>query len=106
MTHWAKPGVQCVCIDADEWPSLHAMGHSLPTRVPMLHEVLTVQTVILDAGRIYLTFSEIPLRQFDGPLSADVIWAASSFRPLTKRPTDISVFTDMLTPAPKVVVPA
>ncbi|MGG7535336.1 hypothetical protein [Rhizobium sp. 12,4] len=100
MSNWAKPGVQCICID-DEWPDQMTDGrHSVPTRVPMLNEVLTISAVRPVRDRLFLYFEEIAALQASGPLQALISWDVVCFRPLLKRPTDISIFKNMLTPAP------
>lgn len=96
--HWAKPGVQCVCIN-DQWVYLGNSDIPLPPRVPVLREKLTVSVVSQYADIIVVQFEEI-----DG--QDDSWFDADHFRPLVKRATDISIFTDMLTPAPNDVVPA
>lgn len=106
MTHWAKPGVQCVCIKDGPWPWVEIDGGTLPQRVPMMAEVLTVETVEFDGDKVFLSFVEVPSVQWLGDYCAETVWNADCFRPLTKRPTDISIFTDMLTPAPGDLVPA
>ncbi|MFC0809097.1 hypothetical protein ACFHWW_27265 [Ensifer sp. P24N7] len=105
MSNWAVPGAQCVCIK-DEFGHVEFMGYIVPVRVPMMGEILTVSAVIADERGVFLSFEEIPVRQCDGPLSAEARYAVECFRPLTKRKTDISIFKRMLTPAPKDVVPA
>ncbi|MEN5084284.1 hypothetical protein ABE438_17525 [Bosea sp. TWI1241] len=105
--HWAVPGARCVCID-DDWFAVERGGYAVPTRQPMIGEVLTVRSArrgspdsdIVSVGEIYLDFWEIPVQQRDGPLSAIVHWLASQFRPLVEEETDISVFASMLGGAP------
>lgn len=103
--HWAVPGAKCVCI-AEEFDNSLSIGrYSVPTRTPMLNEVLTVASarpwegggIGGTIGEIYLTFYEIEETQKDGPLSATITFAANCFRPIVERKTDISVFTAMLT---------
>lgn len=109
MTHWAKPGVQCVCID-DGFGFVKIGGVSIPTRQPMLNEVLTVKTVGAYGDMVILTFEEIEVYQSDSNgtdfLGGEVRWDAAAFRPLIKRPTDISIFKAMLTPAGRIPVDA
>lgn len=103
---WVKPGVQCVCID-DDWNENVSCGdYSLPVRVPMLNEVLTIDRVRPFGSQIFLFFCEIPALQHDGPLKGSVAWHAACFRPLLKRPTDIGVFKKLLLPAGRKTVPA
>ena len=106
MSMWAAPGVRCVCIN-DDFKTHFTMesGHSIPVRVPMLHEVLTIKRVEDwasgfggEPGTAFLEFHEIPLRQVDGPLSGEITYSVKCFRPLVERKTDISIFTAMLTP--------
>jgi len=96
--HWALPGAKCVCID-DEFGEIRTSGGILPTRQPMLNEVLTVCEVIATHHPlgVYLAFIEIPLHQEAGGYSGKIYWLMSNFRPLVERRTDISIFTSMLT---------
>jgi hypothetical protein len=109
MTHWAKPGVRCVCINDDFTWSASMGPYSVPTRLPMINEVLTVRQVegnsFLNTG-VALTFWEIDEFQIDGPLSAKVVYDIGCFRPLIEEPSDISIFKAMLTPAGKVLADA
>lgn len=109
MNTWAVPGAKCVCIK-DEWGGWTFDGLSIPTRVPMLHEVLTVAAVNADGPMLYLSFHEIPLHQEDSrgarKIFGDVWWNVEYFRPLNQRRTDISIFKKLLAPAPKVREPA
>lgn len=110
MTHWAVPGVQCVCID-DDFGCIRVGDLCIPNRQPMINEVLTVKIVeITDEGVVILTFEEIEERQSDSKdgkrIAANIYWHADCFRPLIKRKTDISIFTAMLTPAGRLPVDA
>jgi hypothetical protein len=109
MTHWAAPGVQCVCIN-DDFGSWNVKHLSLPIRQPMISEVLTVSRVKTIEGVVALTFEEIDEYQCDTDgaslISGKIFWFASCFRPLIKRRTDISIFKAMLTPAGKQVADA
>lgn len=102
MNMWAAPGVRCVCIN-DDWDWSATFGaHSVPTRVPMINEVLTIREVVSNNGLrtgVGLFFWEIEKLQSDGPLSAEMVWGAHCFRPLIERETDISIFKEMLDPA-------
>lgn len=107
MTHWAEPGVECVCINPDFNGLLTVNGWTVPHRLPVLNEILTVSSVRLLGDEIYLTFKEIPVDQTAGGLTGyDITWKADCFRPLRKRKTDISVFKAMLTPTGRVPVDA
>lgn len=102
MSAWAEVGKRCVCIH-DEFPEMFGVGpFSLPVRVPMINEVLTIREVRASGAFVYLRFEEIELRQTDGPIAAEVWWGVVCFRPLDDRKTDISVFNSMLTPAGRV----
>lgn len=110
MNDWAKPGVQCVCID-DDFGSIELGNLSLPIRQPMINEILTVSSVGITAdGVVVLTFEEVDEYQCDCDganfLGGTFRWYASCFRPLIKRPTDISIFRAMLTPAGRIPVDA
>lgn len=110
--HWAAPGVRCVCIE-DHWAEIRVGGDTVPTRLPMLGEVLTIHDVqpdcqvriggatFGDLNETYLSFVEIPSSQTAGLLTVHGLgWIASAFRPLLERKTDISVFTEILNRAP------
>ncbi len=109
MNTWAAPGVQCVCIN-DDWGFFQAGSCSLPTRVPMLNEILTVKRIAVKDGVVALTFEEIDERQYDSHgdehMEGNIWWHAHCFRPLEKRKTDISVFLKLLTPAGRIPVDA
>lgn len=106
MTHWAAPGVQCVCINDDFGAGFTLGSCHIPTRVPMIDEVLTVKATYIFDERLFLTFDEIPDHQTDSRdglmIGGVVTFEAVCFRPLIKRKTDISIFKAMLTPAGKV----
>lgn len=90
-------GQRVVCIN-DDFGWFEIDGFSIPTRCPMINEVLTVSGLIVsDTGNVCCSFEEIERRQVDGPLSAEIYWEYVCFRPLIDRKTDISIFTDMLT---------
>ncbi|NTG01856.1 hypothetical protein G6L30_17205 [Agrobacterium rhizogenes] len=109
MNTWAAPGVQCVCIK-DDWGHVQLGACSIPTRVPMLNEVLTVKRVEVFHGELSLMFEEIEEHQVstDGIMSlgGDIWFHAYCFRPLEKRKTDISIFRKLLTPAGRIPVDA
>ena len=94
-------GMRVVCIN-DNWGSYSSGSYSIPTRVPMLNEVLTIRLMRWSERHdgLYLSFEEIPYRQADGPVWANIAFAADFFRPLEVRKTDISIFTAMLTGKP------
>lgn len=109
MNTWAAPGVQCVCINDswDWWAEFD--GYSVPTRVPMLNEVLTIREVVGNDGLssgVGLVFWEIDKFQHDGPLGATIYFSVHCFWPLEKRKTDISIFRKLLTPAGRIPVDA
>lgn len=97
---WAAPGVRCVCI-RDEWEEIVP---GIPTRQPMIGEVLTVKSVRLGRGgdigghpdMAYLTFWEIDERQEGSGMAAVVRWSAECFKPLAEQRTDISALTALL----------
>lgn len=73
-------------------------------RYPAKGGVYTVREIELPTdGEVYLRFEELvnPPRRTPAPgtTSAEVCFAADKFRPVRK--TDISIFTAMLSPAPK-----
>ena len=67
--------------------------------VPQEGQVYTVRGKV-DGGRfLYLREIRNPPRiGFEGCF--EPCWSAKGFRPVVTRKTDISIFTDMLTPAP------
>ncbi|MEZ2410495.1 hypothetical protein AB6806_27240 [Bosea sp. RCC_152_1] len=103
---WAFPGAKCICIE-DDFCSVHQGEFSIPTRVPMIDEVLTIRDFVVGEasfgtgmeGEVYVSFYEIELMQSDGPLSGAVRFQLSCFRPLLDRPTDIAIFKSLLSPA-------
>ena len=102
MSTWAEVGKRCVCVH-DEFPEIFGVDvYSLPVRVPMINEVLTIREVRAIGAFVYLRFDEIELRQTSGPLGGDIWWGVACFRPIEDRKTDISIFTSMLTPAGRV----
>ncbi|TCR64676.1 hypothetical protein [Bosea sp. BK604] len=115
MNTWAAPGVRCVCI-REGWDDFVQFGDSvIPVRVPMHNEVLTIRDMKIgadadsicgDDDALYLGFWEIDLVQADGSLKACIRWDAAFFRPLDEPKTDIAVFTQLLEPAKRELVPA
>lgn len=109
MSDWikkAKVGDRVVCIN-DEWDwTASCDGYSIPTRLPMINEVLTISEILspeqsgLRSRVVGLIFEEIEKRQSDGPLSAVINFAFYCFSPIIDRPTSISIFTDMLKTEP------
>lgn len=106
MSDWAKVGVQCVCIN-DDFGCMTFGEYCIPTRIPMIGEILTISRIDIGWDGICLGFEEIPISQADGPLRAEfILYSVRCFRPLLKRKTDISIFQNMLLPAPGPTVPA
>ncbi|NTG61817.1 hypothetical protein G6L45_16175 [Agrobacterium rhizogenes] len=109
MNTWAVPGVQCVCIN-DDWGYWSIGPCCIPTRVPMLNEVLTIKSVSAADDGVFLKFEEIDEFQVDHKdgctLGGNIGWGVVHFRPLEKRKTDISIFTKLLTPAGRIPVDA
>jgi hypothetical protein len=99
MSDWAEKGRRCVCI-SDDWESSRVTvnDYSLPVRVPMLNEVLTVRHVFANRRGVWLEFEEIPTAQSDGPLRGDVSWLATCFRPLIagRIEADIALFREIV----------
>ncbi|MBZ9873105.1 hypothetical protein LB542_19850 [Mesorhizobium sp. BR1-1-9] len=92
-------GMQVVCID-DGFDGYARYGrYSVPTRIPMLNEVLTIRELqfVEEKNGVFLSFEEIDKTQTDGPLSADIKWTAHFFRPLISKKIEIGIFTAMLT---------
>lgn len=96
---WAAPGVRCVCVDG-AWDEL-ACG--LPTRQPMIREVLTIKAVKPGIGGIggdpmhaYLFFWEIDEVQSAGGVRCEIGWIATQFQPLIEHKTDISALEALL----------
>lgn len=92
---YAKVGDRVVCIN-DDWGWIRYGEFMIPTRVPMISEILTIASIWPLPHGVFLVFVEIAEHQEDGGFGADVRWGAENFRPLIERPTDISVFTAML----------
>lgn len=102
-------GKKLVCIYGGDWGHARHGSFSVPTRVPMLNEILTLKEIrphrhdpnasfsTGKEGELYCTFLEIPEVQVDGPLRTTVSWHVRNFRPLDERKTDISIFTPLLT---------
>lgn len=108
LPSWAARGQQCVCIN-DDWD----VPLPVPTRVPMLNEILTIADVRLVVERhavlgcwflpgIFLAFDEIPLTQSAGDVDgANIWWRIGSFRPLIRirksRAHDVALFEQFTT---------
>ena len=100
---WVAPGVRCVCI-RDDWEELVP---GLPSRQPMIGEVLTIKSARLgrggnlggDPNAIYLTFWEVDERQEAGGIAVVIRWVVDSFKPIVEQQTDISTLTALLQPA-------
>ncbi|NHT75910.1 hypothetical protein G8E10_09480 [Rhizobiaceae bacterium CRRU44] len=90
-------GQRVVCINSD-WPENGVIEIArkvvpTPSRVPMINEVLTIREIrggLINNEVVFLHFEEFPHG-----------WDSRHFAPLITRKTDISIFTDMLTPAGK-----
>lgn len=81
-------GQQVVCIN-DAWR--HLTGGSVPNPAPYLGQVVTISDAHQILGRCWLVIEGFGERYG---------WAADYFRPVRK--TDISCFTKLLAPTPKV----
>lgn len=103
MSAWAKPGVKCVCI-RDDWKGFEVyerMGIHVPSRLPMINEVLTINEVMDDlshvpgrvTSNIGLTFVE---------LGHDWGFALDCFRPLITKSQedDVALFRSLLDALP------
>ena len=95
-------GQKVVCIKKGPWA--RAIDFEIETApCPQFNGVYTVATV----HHCYAFGDVIELVEFrtdaDGRLP---LWQADYFRPIVDRKTDISIFTDMLTPAPREKVDA
>jgi hypothetical protein len=84
-TTWARPGVLCICAK-DDWDEIDFPFWPAPSRVPMLHEILTVKEVIDDhpmkssiRGGVALTFVE---------LGTDDSYSIAHFAPWAPDPSD------------------
>lgn len=103
---WAIPGARVVCVN-DDFGFIQQGTSIIPTRHPMMDEVLTIREVepgqqsdlCCDPNGVFLSFWEIDRHHTSGPLSADISWSAECFLPLIEQKADISVFTALLTPA-------
>lgn len=89
MSHinW-KIGDKLVCIDSSGWTERLIEG-----------QIYTISAIGIGVNsHLYVGLEETPnARSVDG-----LHWRARRFRPVQKRSTDISIFTDMLTHIPTV----
>lgn len=90
MKDWLYPGAKVVCIKG---VSKSAIGGP----APQTNGIYTVRAILTGLPK----WDQLLLHEFHNselfhPDGREVGWDARRFRPLTKRPTDISVFTDLL----------
>lgn len=113
LASWMRAGVKVVCIDDDF--SLEGVALPVPTRLPMLNEVLTIAKVftedevdlvvgsfslVSEAG-VYFTFLEIPEDQSaNGVRCTCITWHSDNFRPLitteVSEEADVALFASAL----------
>ena len=95
---WANVGAEVVCIDAD-WRENDSETGVIPSRVPMLNEILTIRDVVraLEGnedmlrdvqekyGHVYIGFEEV---------ESSFLWHATHFKPLIThtQSDDIAMF--------------
>jgi len=113
LSSWMRAGVKVVCIG--ECSDAIFSPFPVPTRVPMLGEVLTIATVrcsephiggqvgpyvVLNGGGVFFTFDEIPEEQTAEGVTALFRWSATKFRPLIStemsEEADVSLFAGAL----------
>jgi hypothetical protein len=90
-------GQKVVCV-SDDW---HLNGERHTFRgLPIVGDVFTIRAIVLNefqGGVSGLRFAELVLSQhsrFDG--NGEGAFIATHFRPVTEKPTDISIFTRIL----------
>jgi hypothetical protein len=102
MTSWARPGVKCVCIDAESERYTGLLRH-VPGRVnPSFHLVLGRTYVVREVFRhpfadvMVVTLHGVPDR------TPEHGYAIARFRPLITRTQeqDLELFRPLLTPSP------
>ena len=84
MTTW-RVGMKAVCVD-DDWHLV--LGPGIDASLPKLGQVYLVDGVDHLGEDTYLWLG--------GPLLSKARFDASSFRPAVSRPTDISIFKELL----------
>ncbi len=113
LASWMRAGVKVVCITECFDAILSPLP--VPTRVPMLGEVLTIATVrcsephiggqvgpylVLNGGGVFFTFDEIPEAQSAEGVTAWFRWRADMFRPLitteVSEEADVALFASAL----------
>ena len=92
---WAVPGARVVCVD-DSWNKIG------PSRVPMLHEVLTIKDVLTRADYAAVGVDCVPACTLSfTELGHDWTFNANCFRPTTPTRTeaeDVRMIKDLTTP--------
>lgn len=91
MREWVKPGQKVTLIVDQPWTPRQG------DTTPIFGVVYTIRSVFDSYGGIGIRFMEIinqPRIHIDG--YAEVAFLADSFRPVTERKTDISVFQEIL----------
>jgi hypothetical protein len=95
-------GQKVVCV-SDDW-HLNGERHPMPW-LPVVGDVFTIRAIVpneFQGGVAGLRFAELVLSQhsrFDG--NGEGAFIATHFRPVTEKPTDISIFTRILDRANK-----
>lgn len=99
----AKPGDRVVCVDAqfhapDDW--FLARGVSMPKK-GNVYTLRAIGPTWANSSRHVVLLCELinPLITVDW-MRFEVCWSVQNFRPVVSRPTDISIFTAMLTGQP------
>lgn len=93
----AKIGDNVVCIKKGGWLRVNPDGEDDTDRKPLYGEICTISKIVCDETGIYLSFEGFQ------PFA---IFRCERFRPIQTRPTNISVFTQLLNNVPADLVEA
>lgn len=104
MKEWLYPGAKVICVDDhfdDPRPLAVIAQECIPTtgQVYTVREVGFLQPIFPDTLCLRLVEITNPTKPYvyeSVVIVTERCFSADRFRPLTKRPTDISVFTDLL----------
>lgn len=93
-------GQKVACIKRGSWSyRIDGRATMFGEICPNCGDILTIREMIVSDDTLFLRFKEIqnPLCEYRNGLS-ECKFAASRFRPVIERKTDISIFTKMLMP--------
>lgn len=95
-------GQKVVCVDGKLSAEYAALAHDLNIVMPTENSVYTIRDIVRDfiVGKEHCRLVEIknPIINWLIQESSEPAFSVSRFRPAVERKTDISVFTEMLTP--------